>query len=120
MGHVKSRGEQRKIRRSRVRKRVRGTNERPRLSVYRSLHYTYVQVISDESQRVLAALSTRQVSADGKSKQSVESAKLLGKNIAKALQEKKISTVVLDRNGYAFHGRVKAVAEGAREAGLRF
>lgn len=113
-----SRRDARSVRQSRVRKSIRGTDDRPRLTVFRSLTATYVQAISDTSGRVVAAASTRTLSA--KSKKSVEAAAELGKVIAKALIDKKVSAVVFDRNGYQFHGRVKAVADGAREAGLQF
>jgi len=108
----------RKIRQARVRKQIRGTEECPRLCIYRSLTATYVQAISDTSGKVVAAASTTALST--KSKKSVEAATELGKLVAKALLEKKISRAVFDRNGYQYHGRVKAVAEGAREGGLQF
>ncbi len=115
-----SRRESRQMRRARVRKQIRGTDDRPRLSVYRSLKATYAQAISDTSGTVVAAVSTKSLSGEFKSKKGVEAAAELGKAIAKALLEKKVSKVVFDRNGYQFHGRVKAVADGAREGGLEF
>lgn len=119
MGSVqKSRNEARRVRQARVRKSLRGTELRPRVTVYRSLKFTYVQVISDESGKVLAALSTKDL--ESKSKKSVESAFELGKKLSSVLKEKKVEAVVFDRNGYLFHGRVKAVADGAREGGLEF
>ena len=112
-----SRREARKIRQTRVRKQIRGTEDRPRLCVYRSLKATYVQAISDSSGKVVASASTAALGV--KSKKSVEAATEVGKAVAKKLLEKNIKEVVFDRNGYQFHGRVKAVAEGAREGGLQ-
>lgn len=99
---------------------MQGSAERPRLSVYRSLKVTYAQIISDETGTVLAAVSSRECIAEGKSTKAVESAKEVGKKIAQLAKEKSITKVVFDRNGYLYHGRVAAVADGAREAGLEF
>ncbi len=107
----------RAARQARIRRAIKGTAERPRLCVFRSLKYTYAQVISDESGQVLFSVSSRGV-AD--SAGSVESAKQVGLKIAELAKDKKISRVVFDRNGYLYHGRVAAVAEGAREGGLEF
>jgi large subunit ribosomal protein L18 len=116
------RAEKRDNRRVRVRRKVRGSDERPRLSVYRSLYHTYAQVISDESGRTLAAASTQ--SADLRdalqSKRNVAAAQVVGKAIAARCREKGISEVIFDRNGFLYHGRIKALAEAAREAGLKF
>ena len=101
-------------RKTSVRKKVRGTDEQPRLCIYRSLRYTYAQLISDESGNVLASASTKGL-ASGASK---EGAKELGAKIAGIAKEKNIEKVVFDRNGFLYHGRVAAVAEGAREGGL--
>jgi large subunit ribosomal protein L18 len=121
MGFKKpSRDVARETRKARVRKRVKGTDDKPRLSVFRSLKYTYAQLISDESGRVLASASSKSVRADGKSARCVETSKEVGKKIAELAKEKNITAVVFDRNGYLYHGRVAAVAEGAREAGLNF
>jgi len=116
------RAEKRAWRQQRVRKIVRGTEARPRLSVYRSLHHIYVQVISDASGRTLAAASTQ---AEGvrdvlKSKRNLEAAKAVGKAIAEKCLATGIQSVVFDRNGFLYHGRVKALADAAREAGLKF
>ncbi len=119
MAKAKSRESQRQKRKQRVRAHIRGTDERPRLCVYRSSKYTYAQVISDEGGKVLTSASTRDLGAEG-SKSSVDMAKELGKKIAELAKEKKIERVVFDRNGYLYHGRVAAVATGAREAGLQF
>ncbi|MGH7837358.1 MAG: 50S ribosomal protein L18 [Candidatus Binataceae bacterium] len=116
------RAEMRENRRGRVRRRVRGSEARPRLSVFRSLHHIYVQVISDESGRTLTAASTATagVGAELKSKRGVAAAKAVGVAIAGLCRDKGISEVVFDRNGFLYHGRVKALAEAAREAGLKF
>jgi len=109
-------------RHQRVRKKVHGTGERPRLSVYRSLSHIYGQVIDDDAGHTLAAASDLEAaakgSANGKAKTDV--AKLVGELLAKRAQERGITKVVFDRGGYRFHGRVKALAAGAREGGLEF
>ena len=105
-------------RKVRVRKQVRGTDLKPRLCVFRSLRYIYAQLISDESGKVLGAVSTKALDLGGKSPGSKEGAKLVGLKIAGLAKEKNIATVVFDRNGYVYHGRVAAVADGAREGGL--
>ena len=117
-----NRAENRSTRRARVRRSLRGSNERPRLSVFRSLHHIYVQVISDESGRTLAAASTMTegVGGDLKSKRGVAAAKAVGTAIAERCIESGIKRVVFDRNGFLYHGRVKALADAAREAGLQF
>lgn len=107
----------------RVRKRVRGSGERPRLSVYKSLKYIYAQVIDDEQGVTLAQANSadpeiRQQLTKGSS--SIEAAKLVGEAVAARAKEKGIEKVVFDRGGYIYHGKVKAVAEGAREKGLQF
>ena len=107
-------------RQARVRVHVRGSETRPRLCVFRSLRFTYVQLISDESGYVLSSASTKGLCPEGVSEGSVEGAKLVGKKIGELAKEKKITEVVFDRNGYIYHGRVAAVADGAREAGLKF
>jgi large subunit ribosomal protein L18 len=105
----------------RIRKKVLGTAERPRLNVYRSLNNIYVQVIDDLKGETIVAAST----AEGKKGQrttggNVASAKAIGKKIADLAKAKGIDKVVFDRGGYIYHGRVKAVADAAREAGLKF
>ena len=119
MGFSKrSREDSRLARKMRVRATVLGTNAKPRLCVYRSQKYTYVQLISDENCEVLAAASTKQLDKADKSARCVESAKALGLKIAELAKSKEIGAVVFDRNGYLYHGRIAAVAEGAREGGL--
>jgi large subunit ribosomal protein L18 len=109
----------------RIRKKVVGTPERPRLNVYRSLNHIYVQLIDDLKGVTLVAASTAD---DRKSKGkdtrvtggNVASAKMVGKKIAELAKEKGVTKVVFDRGGYIYHGRVKALADAAREAGLQF
>lgn len=117
--NAKRRRSARLKRKIRVRKKITGTDARPRLCVSRSLKFTSVQLITDESNQVLATVSTKQLQADGKSGRSVESAKLVGARIAEIAKEQNIESVTFDRNGYLYHGRIAAVAEGAREAGLK-
>jgi large subunit ribosomal protein L18 len=106
-------------RQRRVRRRVRGTDRVPRLSVFRSGRHTYVQVITDETGHTLAALSTRSGQFGGEVKAgTVAGAKLLGRLIAERVRDQGVARVVFDRNGFLYHGRVRAVAEGAREGGL--
>ena len=116
------RAEKRHTRRARVRRKVRGDAARPRLSVYRSLHHIYAQVVSDENGRTLVAASTMSpaIRDELKNKSGVTAAKLVGKAVAERCREAGISQVVFDRNGFLYHGRVKALAEAAREAGLQF
>ena len=104
---------------NRVRAKVKGTTERPRLCVFRSLNNIYVQVIDDTKGITIASAST--LDKEVKTKASnVAAAAEVGALIAERLKAKKITTVVFDRNGYLYHGKVKAVAEAAREAGLEF
>jgi large subunit ribosomal protein L18 len=112
----------RENRRVRVRRRVRGTEERPRLSVFRSGKHIYVQVITDAAAKTLLAVSTLTPELRGQVAKTatVDAAKEVGKLVARRCQEKGITRVVFDRNGFLYHGRVKAVAEGAREGGLQF
>lgn len=107
----------RTLRHGRVRSKISGTKEMPRLSVFRSSSHIYAQLIDDLSGKTLAAASSREVKGKGKKS---ELASEVGKLIASKAKEQKIEKVVFDRGGYAYHGRVKAVAEGAREGGLKF
>jgi large subunit ribosomal protein L18 len=105
----------------RIRKKLQGTSDRPRLNVYRSLNHIYVQVIDDLSGKTLVSAST----AEGKKEErrsggNVASAKAVGKTIAERAKAKGVIKVVFDRGGYIYHGRVKALADAAREAGLQF
>jgi large subunit ribosomal protein L18 len=112
----------RRRRQTRVRRRLRGVDARPRLCVFRSGKHIYAQVISDETGRTLAAASTLSTALKDNSKRSgnKEAAKRVGALIAQVCQERGIRDVVFDRNGFLYHGRVKALAEAAREAGLQF
>ena len=123
-GHVKYGSEKARKRDKRkfaIRKRITGTAERPRLSVFRSAKHVYVQAIDDVTGHVLAAASdtepTIKASLSGAKK---ERARQIGKVIGEKLKAKNITSVVFDRNGFIYHGRVKEVADGAREAGLQF
>lgn len=109
-------------RQQRVRKKVLGTDARPRVCVFKSSRHIYVQVISDDRGITLASASTLSADLPGEIKniRGVEAAKRIGLNLAKVCKEKNINRVVFDRNGFLFHGRVKAVADGAREGGLEF
>ena len=112
--------ELRQRRKAHIRKKVEGSVERPRLSVYRSLNHIYAQVIDDVSGKTVAAASTLSPELkDGKGKKR-ELAKEVGKLVAKKCQEKQIAAVVFDRNGFMYHGRIAAVAVGARVGGLKF
>jgi large subunit ribosomal protein L18 len=104
----------------RIRRKVQGTAERPRLAVFRSLKHISAQLIDDAEGRTLAAASSVEKSAATKSGGNVAGAKLIGKAIAERAKEKGIKQVVFDRGGYLYHGRVKALADAAREAGLEF
>ena len=105
----------------RIRKKLQGTTERPRLNVYRSLNHIYVQVIDDLNGKTLVAASTAEGNKEERrSGGNVASAKAVGKTIAERAKAKGVTKVVFDRGGYIFHGRVKALADAAREAGLQF
>jgi large subunit ribosomal protein L18 len=106
----------------RLRNRLEGSNERPRLNVYRSLNHIYAQVIDDGNGVTLVSASTVQGRKKGEKRTggNVASAKEVGKTIAQRAQEKGIKKVVFDRGGYLYHGRIKALADAAREAGLEF
>ena len=105
----------------RIRKKVSGTAERPRLAVHFSAHHVYAQVIDDDAGKTLAAVSTLQKGLTGKkAAANRESAERVGKAIAEKLLAKKVENVVFDRGGYIFHGKVKALADAARESGLKF
>lgn len=117
-----SRGEHRHILQRRVRETLQGTTERPRLSVFRALKHIYAQVIDDVAGRTLAAASTadKQVRAQVSYGGNIAAAKAVGKVIAERARAAGVDKVVFDRGGYQYHGRVKALAEAAREAGLKF
>ena len=106
----------RQARKRRVRSRVHGTAERPRCTVFRSLTHMSVQLIDDDAGKTLAAASPKEL----KKKADMDGAKALGEAIAKKAKSAKVDTILFDRNGYKYHGRVKALADAAREAGLTF
>lgn len=117
-----SRMEARKRRHLRVRRKVAGTPERPRLNVYRSLEHIYAQVIDDTTGQTLVSASTvdRDLRTELAPLPKLEQAKAVGQKVAERAKAKGIEQVVFDRGGYLYHGRVKALAEGGREAGLTF
>jgi large subunit ribosomal protein L18 len=118
---IKTKPEIRQRKKIRIRKKVYGTAERPRLVVFRSNMHLYAQVVDDTSASTLVAASTLALAKSGaKAGCNKEGATLVGKEIARLAKEKNIARVVFDRNGYIYHGRVKAVADGAREGGLVF
>jgi large subunit ribosomal protein L18 len=110
----------RKKRHARVRAKLTGTAERPRLNVFRSNQHIYAQVIDDTNSVTLASASTLDKELSVESTGNVEAAKLVGDLVAKRAVEKGVKAVVFDRGGYLYHGRVKALADAAREAGLEF
>ena len=105
-------------RKKRIRKKIDGTAERPRLSVFRSARHVYAQVIDDDKQQTLAMI--RSFGKDASGRANVAKCKELGGKLATLCQQKNIATVVFDRNGFAYHGRIKALAEGVREGGVHF
>ena len=116
-----SKNESRKRRKVHIRKKISGTVERPRLVVFRSNQHIYAQVIDDTAGVTLVATSTLSLFKDsGKCACNKEGAQNVGREIARLALEKNIRKVVFDRNGYLYHGRIQAVAEGAREGGLEF
>ena len=122
---IKTREDRRYRIKLRLRKRLAGDEQRPRLTVYRSLSHIYVQVIDDMTGRTLAAAATTEPSVKsgltGKTRGNNKAgAELIGQTIAQRLKDKGITKVVFDRNGYLYHGRIQAVAEAARKAGLEF
>lgn len=117
---AKNRQESRIRRKKRISKKISGTTERPRLTVFRSNKHIYAQVIDDSTASSVAAASDLQVKGGGDSEDKTARAKGVGAAIAAACFDKGIKKVVFDRNGYAYHGRVSALADAAREAGLQF
>jgi large subunit ribosomal protein L18 len=122
---IKTREDRRDRIKYRIRKRVHGSQERPRLTVFRSVAHMYVQVVDDMTGTTIASASTVEPNVKGALAKTakggnIEGAKAIGKTIAERLLEKGVKRVVFDRNGILYHGRVKAVAEAAREAGLEF
>jgi large subunit ribosomal protein L18 len=122
---IKTKDDRRQRIKFRLRKRTTGNTERPRLTVFRSVTHMYVQVIDDMTGQTIASASTVEPAVKGSLKKdakggNVAGAKVIGKTIAERLLEKGVKRVVFDRNGFLYHGRVKAVADAAREAGLEF
>ncbi len=116
-----SKNESRQRRKVRIRKKVNGTTERPRLVVYRSNLHLYAQIVDDTKGTTLVATSTLSLKkAEADAHCNMTGAALVGKEIARLAKEKNINSVVFDRNGYIYHGRVKALADSAREGGLEF
>ena len=117
-----NKNEERKVRAKRVRRKVSGTPERPRLNVFRSLNNIYAQIIDDVNGDTLASASTmdKALAKDIKGKTKQECAYIVGQAVAKAAMEKGIKTIVFDRAGYIYTGRVQKLADGARDAGLEF
>ncbi|MEN8203201.1 MAG: 50S ribosomal protein L18 [Bacteroidota bacterium] len=103
----------------RIRKRLSGSDARPRMSVYRSNKQIYVQLVNDVTGETLVAASSKEKEIASQKVNKIEQAKLVGKRIAEKAKEKGIETVVFDRNGYLYHGRVKSLADAARESGLK-
>ncbi len=110
----------RRIRHARVRKKVFGTSVKPRLAVYRSTNYIYAQIIDDVNGVTMAASSSLALAKECEGMTKKDAAKLVGKNIAEKALELGLSEIVFDRGGYIYTGRVAALADGAREAGLKF
>jgi large subunit ribosomal protein L18 len=119
---AKKRRESRLKRQSRVRRKVQGDTLRPRLCVFRSARHIYVQIIEDTTGKTLVAASSvaKDFESDGAHSGNIDSAKAVGVLIARKALERNITQVVFDRNGFLYHGRVKALADAAREAGLTF
>ena len=122
---IKTREDRRTRIKLRLRKRIAGSEQRPRLTVYRSLSHIYVQVIDDMTGKTVASAATTEAALkselNGKTRGSNKAgAEFIGQTIAKRLKDKGITKVVFDRNGYLYHGRIQAVADAARKAGLEF
>ncbi len=109
-------------RKARIRKKIAGTSSRPRLSVYKSLNHTYAQVVDDSTGRTIAFAGTnaKGLRESVKDSKKTDAAKKVGTAIARAAMDRGVTQVVFDRNGFSYHGRIAAVAEAAREAGLKF
>ena len=118
----KDRNESRRRRHLRIRRSVQGNADRPRLSVFRSLAHIYAQVIDDHRRATLVAASSLdpEIRTEASNAKKTEAGRLVGRLLARRAKEKGVGRVVFDRGGYLYHGRVKALAEGAREGGLEF
>ena len=120
MARKQNRTHSRHSRHLRVRKKVAGTTERPRLSVFRSLRQVYAQVIDDSTGRTIVAASSLPLKQNGAGIVKTQAAAAVGKQIAEAANKAGVNRVIFDRGGYKYHGRVKALADAAREGGLEF
>lgn len=122
MPKIKTKEDARLRRKKRVRKYLTGTAEKPRLSVYRSLNHIYVQAIDDRDGKTILSASSVETEVKGKSKKTgnKDAAKAVGELLAQKCKNKGIENVVFDRSGYVYHGRIKALADAARAAGLKF
>jgi len=122
MASVNPRYRARLKRKRRIRKNIAGTADRPRLTVFRSARHIYAQVVDDTRGHTLAAASSldRAVAGDQAAKSKIDKATLVGKLVGQRAKENGVTKIVFDRNGFLYHGRVRAVSEGAREAGLVF
>jgi large subunit ribosomal protein L18 len=120
MGKIKTKEDARGRRRQRLRKKVEGTADKPRLSIFRSLNHIYVQAIDDQEGKTLFSASSKEITEKSKHTGNKDTAKRVGELIAQKCKQKGIDAVVFDRGGYLYHGRVKALAEAARAAGLKF
>ena len=119
MNRIELKNSQRSRRKLRVRKKIYGTPERPRMTIFRSNKHTYIQVIDDTTGRTLVAASNREKEL-ASVKNTAGEARKIGEAIAERLKKANITKVVFDRNGYLYHGIIKAVADGARKAGIEF
>jgi len=122
MGSTNVRQQARLKRKKRIRKKIYGTPQRPRLSVFRSARHIYAQIVDDDAGHTMAAASTmdKESSSWPKFESKVEAAKFIGKLVGERALDKGIKQVVFDRNGFLYHGRIRSLSEGAREAGLIF
>lgn len=107
-------------RKARIRAKIKGTGNRPRLSIFRSQRYIYAQIIDDSKRITLVFAKSKELDKDNKGGTKIEIAKSIGRLLAEKAKKIGIKTLVFDRSGYKYHGRVKALAEGAREGGLKF
>ncbi len=110
----------RERRRRRIRKRIFGTTDRPRLAVYKSNRYVYAQLINDEEGRTLAFASSLKYKEGKVNAKSIEIARRLGEDLGRQVKDMGIKQIVFDRSGYPYHGRIKALAEGVRQQGVKF
>jgi large subunit ribosomal protein L18 len=122
MPKIKTKEDARLRRKKRIRKDIFGTPEKPRVSIFKSLNHIYVQAIDDRNGKTLLSASSVETDVKGKAKKTgnKEAAKLVGELLAQKCKQKGIESIVFDRSGYVYHGRVKALADAARAAGLKF